>query len=452
MPARGRILTPSSGLLAGLLAGLTAFALPMAAMGTPAADATDDGPDAAAAEVYASSGPIIARGPFRPTSADTPFRACSTRRTLCVQGARTPDVLAGLASAERAWDTATGVLDLPAPDPDPRTGAYDIYLVDRGVRPGDGDTGLSERDTRGRVDRASAFSRIDARARGCSRDFLVARELLHAILFRVAPAMDEGSARAQTTSLAELVVPCAIVDTSLFQSHPERALVDTWVEAPPAVGARYDEGAALVYDWIDTSFGAHPGAIVRALWALSPSVTAPAAWRWNNEPDSFEVLRASFKNALSSGSTVDDLWREISVARAFADVPARRDWSIDWPAAPRRLAGKGVAPTGAAYVEVRHATAPKGAGLRVEIAWEQHAKMRWAVVKVDANGKEIGHLAIPTQERATETQMTVVDLEGVASIVLVGANAGDPLYPFDPDDEIWEPHGWMITVASAEAP
>jgi hypothetical protein len=74
--------------------------------------------------------------------------------------------------------------------------------------------------------------------------------------------------------------------------------------------------------------------------------------------------------------------------------------------------------------------------------------MRWAVVKVDAHGVEIGHLSIPSADRATEAQMTVVDLEGVASILLVGTNVGDPLYPFDPDDEVWEPHGWTVTLAS----
>ena len=44
--------------------------------------------------------------------------------------------------------------------------------------------------------------------------------------------------------------------------------------------------------------------------------------------------------------------------------------------------------------------------------------------------------------------MTVVDLEGVARILVVGTNAGDPSFRFDPNDEVWEPHGWTVTVAS----
>ncbi|CAN5899929.1 hypothetical protein BH11MYX4_BH11MYX4_46510 [soil metagenome] len=56
-------------------------------------------------------------------------------------------------------------------------------------------------------------------------------------------------------------------------------------------------------------------------------------------------------------------------------------------------------------------------------------------------------MAIPTRERATEAQMTLVDVDGVDRIMLVGVNVGDPAYRFDPDDEVWEPHGWLVTLA-----
>jgi hypothetical protein len=135
------------------------------------------------------------------------------------------------------------------------------------------------------------------------------------------------------------------------------------------------------------------------------------------------------------------------VARAFTTIPARIERTSDWPDKPRRFAGNAVGPTGAAYVLVKTGNAP-GARLRVELAWEQHANMRWAAVKVDADGREIAHVAIPSQDRATEAQMTIVDLDRAASVLLVGTNVGDPLYPFDPDDEVWEPHGWTLTVAS----
>ncbi len=44
-------------------------------------------------------------------------------------------LLALLGAAEHAWDVATGPLELPAPDADLATGAYDLYAV-RGVPEG----------------------------------------------------------------------------------------------------------------------------------------------------------------------------------------------------------------------------------------------------------------------------------------------------------------------------
>ncbi len=397
-----------------------------------------------------SPGPLVHSGRLRPDASAHPLRACSFRHTVCVHAPRSTSydaILGALEAAERAWETATGALDLPSPDPDPVTGAYDIYLVERPEIVAE--TAIGERDVRGRLDRASAFTTIDRRLTGCARDRAVSRELFRAILFRVSPAMDEGSALAQTTALAELVAGCAPIDTTLFQAHPERAIADIWTEAPREVGARFGEGAALVYDWLDTSFGARPGAIVGALWALSPTMTETGARRWSNEPDTFDVLRMSFRNALSTGSTVEDLFREIGVARALAGAPVKLDWSIDWPDKPRRFAfTSGVAPTGSSYVGIRRAGAPNGSRLRIEVEWEQHAKMRWSVVKLDPGGREIGHISVPTTERSTQAQMTVVDLDVAASLLLVGTNVGDPLYPFDPDDEVWEPHGWILTVAS----
>src|ERR1700733_9161372 len=188
------------------------------AVAPPSARADEDDeeaeePDAAAAlDGLASPGPILRAGPLRPEMSAFPLRACSFQKPLCVSAPRTAspaDVLATLASAERAWDIATGALDLPAPDADLGTGADDIYLAGRGAR-----TALSIRDVRSRIDRASAFTTLDPRLRGCSRDRAVAEELFRAILFRVAPAIDEGSARAQSGALASLVAPCAAVDTS----------------------------------------------------------------------------------------------------------------------------------------------------------------------------------------------------------------------------------------------
>jgi hypothetical protein len=380
-----------------------------------------------------------------------------------VRGAAGLELLRVLDAAERAWDVETGALDLPAPDPDLDTRAYDIYAV-LGVQ-GRARTVLGTRDPRAGMDRASAFTLLDASlARGnrCALETAVAMAVARASLFRVAPATDEGSARAESAYFARLAVPCALGDDdgiSVFQASPDRAVVDPF-------DVDFDRGAQLFFWWLDASYSASPGALVRALWALSPTVTPFGAARWNDEPDGFDVLRVTFKGALTSGSTVEDLFSEFGASRALmgsrengSELPEARpldsalatriDWTLDWPATPRRITSPvPLAPTGSSYVLVHHAGAAPGARLRLEASWEAHAAIRWVAVKLDAAGKEIGRIAVAAPPRAMEAQATIVDLDGVDSILVVATNVGDPYSVFDPDDEVFEPHGWLLTLAA----
>jgi hypothetical protein len=452
-----------------LLASLTGTARGQ----TTRASVDEPAPDAAwpvgGLSLQPPSGPVITRWE-RPDLGAGELRACSFRRPLCVHGTRaTPPhvVLATLAAGERAWGVLTGALRLPAPDGDPGTGAFDVYLV--ADAPGVAMAALDLRDPRAVLDRASAFAVVDATLpEGCARDAAVARAVARGAVWRASPATDLATARAESAYLARLMEPCAMAlpdGVDRFQAHPERALTDTWAEERPLEGEAFDRGAALFYWWLDVSFGAEPGAVVRALWALTPTSTPAGSFRWMGRPHGFDVLQASFKGVLGTGSTLDDLLLEFAVARAFvgdaddgqhlpesrglgAAGRVRHEWDIAWPTTPRRLAsGAGVAPTGATFIGIDHGGAPPGSRLRVEASWEEHAKMRWAVVKLDAAGRATVMLPIPSRERGTDAQMTVADLDDVARILLVGTNTGDPTYPFDPNDEVWEPHGWTVTFA-----
>jgi hypothetical protein len=415
--------------------------------GHPAAAAVAEGPP-----VVYSARPAGATG------------ACATRAPVCVHGAPGAAAAATLAAFERAWATLTGPLELPPPDTDPTTLVYDVFLSAPDVLGGESAATLLEaRDVRSPIDRARAFTLVDARVRpGCHLDALAARELARAIALRVSPALDEGSMRAQTSYFAQLAVPCAAAlahdAVSEFQSRPDRALPDASI-------ARYADGAALFWSRLDWAFGRYPGAIVLATWALAPTSTPLGAARWRNEPDGYDVLRKSFEGVLFTRSTIGDVFLDFGVARAFfgsaddgqhqpetrifgdaARVPF--EWDIPWPTTPRRLAARApVHPSGASYVLVRRAGARADARLRVEIAWEEHALYKWTLVKIDAGGKELGRVPIATKERATEAQMTFADLGGADRLLLVGVNAGDPAYQFDPDDGIWEPHGFLVTLA-----
>ncbi len=394
-------------------------------------------------------------------------RVCSFRVPLCIHAAGTSrqrTILNVLGASERAWEALTGALRLPAPDVDVDDLRYHLYLVEgaseRGV------TRVAARDVRSRVDRAHAFTVLDAAIHeGCELDALVSRELARAVLFRVSPATTEGIARAQTTYLAALLAPCAVgpaTDSArAFQTQPNRAVCDARAEEEGSAASdelangprarAFSEGASLFWSRIDRAFARTPFAIVMASWALSPTMTPVAAMRWEGEPDAFDVLRVSFQNALSTGSTLDDLLLDTAVARASRDEvsPVTLDWDIAWPASPKRLAPRApVFPTGSSYVKIRREGAAVGARLRVEITWEEHALFRWTLVKLDADGRELGRVGIKAPNRATEAQMTLADLGGVDSLLLVGTNVGDPTYRFDPDDDVWEPHGWLVTLAS----
>ncbi len=470
----GDVRFPSS-IFAAALAGVLGCLV-----GAPLARAEDDEPAAVAPPDTGVPGPYIGYATRPALGRET--KACSMRVPVCVHASMTVPgrtVLEVVAAAERAWETLSGALGLGTPDVDAEDLRYHVYLVDGAAEPGV--TRLTARDVRSRIDRARAFTVLDSNVHaGCRLDSLVAREIARAVLARVAPATAEGIARAQTTYLAQLMVPCAFglaADAAqIFQSRPERAVCDARVfelgTAPDDLRAggpandAFMEGAALFWGRIDSAFGRAPASIVMASWALAPTMTDVGSQRWRDEPDAFDVLRVSFKGALSTGSTLDDLLLDSAVARAFmgaaddgshqlatrtlgdgARVPL--DWDLPWPAVPKRVAPRApVYPSGASYLVVHRAGAPPNARLRVEIAWEQHALFRWAFVKLDAQGRELGRIAIPTRERATEVQMTLVDLEGVDRVLLVGVNAGDPAYRFDPDDEVWEPHGWLVTLAA----
>ena len=401
--------------------------------------------DAARADAAPSPGPPAwGEAPPRIEGAGA---ACSFRHPACVHatGDLAASALAALGAIDRAWDLATGPLGFPAPVVDPSTGRYDVYLAPEPSR-----TALRERDPLSSFDRAAAFSVLDARLPpGRTLEIEATRELFAAIALGAAPATDAGSLRGETSYLAALSLGAdlaAVADVDVAQAHPDRALVDTYPGDPDA---RRGSGSALFFGWLDESFAAAPGRVIQALWALAPTRTPASSPHFYGEPDGFDVIGASFKDLLGEGSDEGDVLEAFAIDRAKASPAPRLDWDIAWPSAPRALASpEGVAPTGAAYVRVATQGKKPGARLRVDLAWEQHARMRWNVVELDANGRELARLPIKAADKATEAHLQVVDLDAAAAVLVAGTNLGDASAPFDPDDAVWEPHGWLLTVAA----
>jgi hypothetical protein len=246
----------------------------------------------------------------------------------------------------------------------------------------------------------------------------------------------------------------ALVDgIDVFQKMSERALVDG------------GNGSALFYWWLDDAFSRIPGGMVGALWEEAQTRTAAGADRWAGEPDGFDVLRKSFRGALATGSTIDDLFADFAVVRALmgpladdahllesrtlgAAMAVQYDWDIHWPSsAPRKLASpRPVGPGGAAYIRIDRTGALPSSRLRIELEWENHARMKWFAVRLDANGHEKSRVPIGIHDRTTEGNLTLTQLDDTPYVLLVGMNSGDWV-PFDPEDKEWPAHGWTATLA-----
>ncbi len=446
--------------------GAVACAAGLSVLPTAAARADDGGaapaPVEAPAEAPLPTGGEVAPARERPPPASVPVRACSFSAPICVHAPRAVHpaaVLATIADAERAL-AAYDALRLPRPLSDDGLGGssdYDLYLEPGAAPP----TTFADLAARGEpFDRLSAFSVLappTARS-GCE----AARDVAHAIGDAMALRLDAGveaGARSMWSSyVASLAAPCSVA---------ELAAIDAWQRAPDRAiaggsGGRLD-GSLLFPMFLDERFGeGAPGAVMASLLAISRQKTAPGSFQWQNEPDVFDALRATRK---AQGGTLDALLLDFAVARAFvgsrsdgghlADVArfgdagrVRFEWSLPFSTLPRRVAPSApVEPTGSTYVWIDLAGAPKGASLTFAADWELPAVFSFALVKVDAKGAEVGRSVAVAPHGQTRVERTLVGLDGLAGVVVVGSNGGsmDRGHPYDPDEPV-APHGYLVTV------
>jgi hypothetical protein len=430
--------------LLGLCAAVFLVTVPLVGALGPAAYAQEEAPDGGSGDggpATGAPGPALELG----TPPADAARACSFRYPVCVHapaGTTPAFVLAVLAAADRAWPTLTNTLRLPAPEGD-LDGRWHVYVTD--LVDGGGTAVAASVDPRARFDRAASFGLIARDTPpGCALDLALGRAIARGSVWRAAPATDEGSARAEAEVLARLATVCAARDgdRALFQEEPQRTIVD------PA-SAAFDRGASLFFEWLDDRFGREPGALVAGLWSLAATRTPAGSARWAGAPSGFDVLRVSLKDALWPGSTLDDVLARFAVDRAVGLGPPapRLAWRVPWPAVARRLASPvPPAPTGASYLLVAREGAPAGSKLRLEAEWEDYGRMRWIAVKLDATGKAIAEIPIVSLDKGTRASITVESLDETHDVLVVGVNVGSTEHPFDPAQQEWEPHGWLLTL------
>ena len=423
----------------------------------------------ALAAALAAGAPALAAGrprvsPVqRPELAATPIEACSFQLPICVHAptAVSPQAtLAALAELEHAWRAYTA-LGLPAPLDDGSLGgghAFDAYLL----RAGEARAGWDALPAAGTPDQTSAFAVLPpprGKWRGCAAASDAARVLAQAIALRLDAGVDEGSLAMASSYLASLVAPCGALETSAvddFQRAPEREIV--------AASPEGMDGSLLFPMFLDDRYGSGgPAAVVTSLLGVSGQHTDPEAPEWSTEPDLFDALIVAEKDR---GMEPGDVLLEFAIARAFAGNRSdgahlsdadrfgaagrvRMEWAVPWASLPRRLAPvRPIEPTGASYVWLDLEGAAPGADLTFVAEWELPVPFYWALVKVDKEGREAGRVEIASIFGATRAERTVVGLDGLAGVLVVGVNGGhiDRVNTYDPDDRPHEPHSYTVTL------
>jgi hypothetical protein len=397
----------------------------------------------------------------RPMWAEEP-PACSARYPVCVHRAGKADSLQAIAwllALESAYERVVLCLEAPGPLDDAGRGgtpALDVYL-EAGERPlwvGEDPAILGAAH-----DTSAAFCVAGDREGPVERAATLC--LAEAIAARLDAAETPFTRRALATELwlhAGLPTSADVRAIDDVQAEPERAIV-------ARDGSRFSEGGALLFEYLDVGKGR--GLRVEAAlatYALSAGPPSPPASRWTNEPDTLDVLRATF------GPTPSDVARffgEFALARAFlgtrdasSDWPLLRfagdfgrvrfEWSIPFSSLPRRLSpARPVEPTGATFLFVALDASAAGQSMTFQADWEPPVSFRWTLALVASDGRVVRRIDVPYLERETHVERMVGDLSGAAGLIVAGTNLGalGPSYPFDPDFEPFEPHGYTVYLA-----
>jgi len=396
----------------------------------------------------ASADPTPAAPPERPAAR---LVGCSTYAPVCAHA-----VAGTTPSAEALHATLTSAESmleflrrsgLPTFAPNDRAGGgpeLDVYLD---ANEKGGHAVVEPRSAVGAHDVASAFVVAEPHVDGCRLASNVARATAAAVLLQLSPGAHASTIALGASQLAALAAPCPTV---------EFAAVDAFQRAPEGGLTRSDprqfHGGALWLEHLDATYGRpFTSRLFTDLVALTSQRTAADALDLAAEPDLYDVLRRVFS---ALGTSLDEALSSFAVARAFvgsrsdgahiADTErfgdlgrVRFDWRADLAGLPRRLQTRPLEPTGASYLWLETVGATEKEGLVVSIECEATYAFRWALVTVDAEGKELGR-HIGGRFGEDTTQLTLANLAGVAAVLVVGTSLGhdDRERAFDPEDRV----------------
>jgi hypothetical protein len=220
--------------------------------------------------------------------------------------------------------------------------------------------------------------------------------------------------------------------------------------------------ASFLFPWfLEDNYGTQePGKLSVALAAISGQ---RSRGEMRDEPDVFDALRVTqHRNGTSSADTLLDF----AVQRAFIgsrsdgthmiDVAKygdlgrpRIEWSVTYKSLPRRLAPlRPIEPLGMSYLMVDVTGAPSGAELTFVAEWESPVAFRWAMVKIDKNGAEIGRQEVTPVLGEIRMEKSLRELGDTAYVLVVGLNEGESTRdePFDPGELREGARSYLLTI------
>jgi hypothetical protein len=404
--------------------------------------------------------PELSAPPLRERPRGSLVTTCDARGLACAHRLRGIDVEASAAALTAANDAlhALAALRLPRPPGDGGRGGdgrLDLYLdpsvtsADAYIEPGSSSPGW---------DRAPVFIVSPAVGAGCVERQQIASAIGKAVLLGTDAAIEPNALAMLGNYLGVLAIPCGIAELEAIdtaQRAPERTFT----------GERgSSDAASFLFPWfLEDRYGTgEPGKLTVALAAISGQRTKLGA-PLIDEPDVLDALRVTQHQ---NGGSIADTLLDFAVARAFLgdrsdeahmlDVAkygalgrVRFDWSVPHASLPRTLKPlRPIEPLGATYLYVDLKGVAETAELTFVADWEAPAAFRWALVRLDAAGSELGRKELFPVLGSTHVEATVRDLRDAVALLIVGINEGQSRRdaPFDPG-KLREPErSYLVTL------
>jgi len=367
-----------------------------------------------------------------------------------------------LHALERAY-AALAAQSWPLPWLDGERGgspAIDLYEVSESVCP-DACAAVDDTWTLSDCDSAQSYALISHELAGTQREACVYSALAQAGLRAADPSEAASWARASAEFVAWLHTGEGCRESLvLAQAHPELGLLDSDPQSAFA-GALWlaFEGERLSRD---------PGTFVRSLWESTRQRSKPLVplARLRSSPDLWEVLRATLE---AQHRTLDDELIEFGVARYFSGPAERRTHagyrifaelpsdagvplvlSRDSAQLPLRLrAQTPLRAAGSAYVRVQLSAAAHPAQLQIWLRGELGARWSLTVVRLAADGREVGRTGAPARDVPNSYVPVVLDADTAALLIAITRL---PERPLDADrlPETERAYELIITAAATE--